>query len=60
MLELLVLLIGVLRAALRTRRDLVLKNLLLRHQLAILTRPDRKRPRLRTGDKLLWLLPHQW
>ena len=31
-------------------------NLLLRHQLAVLTRPTRRRPRLRTRDKLLWVL----
>jgi hypothetical protein len=40
-------LLGLLRAALRSRRDLVLENLLLRHQLAALTRPTRKRPPLR-------------
>jgi hypothetical protein len=42
----------------RPRHDLVLENLLLRHQLAELTRPTRTRPcaRLRTRDKLLWVL----
>src|SRR5881227_1058769 len=42
----------------RPRQDLVLENLLLRHQLAVLTRPTRTRPRarLRTWDKLLWVL----
>jgi putative transposase len=45
-------------AWLRPRQDLVLENLLLRHQLAVLTRPTRSRPqtRLRTWDKLLWVL----
>jgi hypothetical protein len=40
------------------RQALVLENLLLRHQLAVLTRPTRSRPRarLRTWDKLLWVL----
>ena len=39
----------------RPRRDLVLENLLLRHQRAVLTRPTRARPgaRLRIWDKLL-------
>src|SRR3989442_11093299 len=55
MLELLTLLLGVLPAALRSRRDLVLENLLLRHQLSVAARP-RRRPRLRTWDKVLWLL----
>jgi hypothetical protein len=42
----------------RPRQDLVLENLLLRHQLAVLTRPTRTRPRARLGawDKLLWAL----
>src|SRR6266536_2819045 len=56
MLELFVLLLGALRAALRSRADLVVENLLLRHQLAALTRPGRKRPPLRARDKLLWVL----
>ena len=59
MLDLLLLLLAVLRAALRKRGDLVVENLLLRHQLAVLTRPARTRPRLRTRDKLLWLLVRQ-
>jgi transposase InsO family protein len=56
MLELFVLLLGVLRALLRGRAALVAENLLLRHQLAVLTRPGRQRPRLCTRDKLLWVL----
>ena len=56
MLELLLLLLGGLGAALRSRADLVTENLLLRHQLAVLTRPGRKRPPLRARDKLLWVL----
>jgi hypothetical protein len=46
----------VLRAALRDRSELLTENLLLRHQLAVLTRPTRRRPRLRARDKLLWVL----
>lgn len=53
--ELLLLLIAVIHMALRSRRDLVLENLLLRHQLAVARRP-KPRPRLKTRDKLLWLL----
>lgn len=60
MAELLVLLIGMVRAALRDRRDLVVENLLLRHQLAVLTQPPRTPARLRTRDKLLWLLVRRW
>jgi len=46
----------------RPRQDLVLENLLLRHQLAVLTRPTRSRPhaRLRLWDKLLWILARRW
>ena len=43
-LELLWLLITTVLAWARPRQDLVLENLLLRHQLAILTRPTRARP----------------
>ena len=47
---------------LRPRHDLVLENLLLRHQLAVLTRPTRTRPRvrLRVGDKWLWVLARRF
>jgi hypothetical protein len=48
--ECLTLLLAVLRAALRDRNDLLTEHLLLRHQLAVLTRPTRRRPRLRTRD----------
>ena len=41
--------------ALRTRRALVLENLALRHQLAVLHRTA-PRPRLRPSDRLLWVL----
>src|SRR5438874_463470 len=44
------------------REYLVLENLLLRHQLAILTWPTRTRPRiqLRTWDNLLWVLAYRF
>ena len=41
--------------ALRTRRALVLENLALRHQLAVLQRTA-PRPRLRRTDRLFWVL----
>jgi putative transposase len=47
-------LIGLLRGV-RTQRSLVLENLALRHQLAVLQRTA-PRPRLRTADRLLWVL----
>ena len=62
MIDLLWLLLTTLRAVARRRPDLVLENLLLRHQLAVLTRPTRTRPRtrLRTWDKLLWVLARRF
>ena len=62
MLELLWLLLMTVPAWARPRQDLVLENLLLRHQLAVLTRPTRARPRaqLRIWDKLLWILARQF
>jgi transposase InsO family protein len=54
MLEYLDLLVALLRAALRCRGDPIAENLLSRQQLAVLTRPTRKRPRLRARDKLFW------
>jgi putative transposase len=57
-LELLWLLVTAVLARVRPRQDLVLENLLLRHQLAVLIRPTRTRPRarLRVWDKLVWVL----
>jgi hypothetical protein len=51
-----------LRATARRHQDLALENLLLRHQLAVLTRPTRSRPRarLRLWDKLLWILARRF
>ncbi|HEY3036292.1 MAG TPA: hypothetical protein VGJ54_16750, partial [Streptosporangiaceae bacterium] len=56
MIECLLLLMAMLRATVRDRTDLIAENLLLRHQLAVLTRPTRKRRRLRARDKLVWVL----
>ena len=57
-LECLRLLLTVLNSSVCQRHDLVVENLLLRHQLAVLTRPTRTRPRarLRLWDKLHWVL----
>src|SRR3989442_4930376 len=45
---------GLLRGV-RTQRSLVFENLALRHQLAVLQR-SAPRPRLRTSDRLFWIL----
>ena len=42
--------------AVRDRGDLVAENVLLRQQLAVLTRATGPRPRFRTRDKLFWVL----
>src|SRR5438128_7391151 len=56
MCEYLLLLVDLLGAIVRRRGDLIAENVLLRQQLAVLTRPTRRRPRLRAGDKLFWQL----
>jgi hypothetical protein len=55
MLEYLLLLFSLIRATVRDPEVLVTEDLLLRQQLAVLTRPTRKPPRLRTRDKLFWV-----
>ena len=40
----------------RSRTTLELENLALRHQIGVLQRSARKRPRLTPGDRLLWVL----
>ena len=54
MLELLLLAVPIFVAAFRSRRDIALENLVLRHQLqvALGTNPH---PRLRTQDRVLWV-----
>jgi hypothetical protein len=60
MLDLLVVTLAVLRDACHSRGDLVLENLLVRHQRAVLTRPTRRRrARFRRPDKPLWVLVHR-
>jgi hypothetical protein len=56
MLDDLILVAVLFRTGLRRHGALVAENLLLRHQLAVLTRPTRKRPRLRAGDRLVWVV----
>src|SRR5438876_7891480 len=62
MLEVVWLLFATVPVWVRPRQDLVFENLLLRHQLAVLTRPTRSRPRarLRLWAKLLWILARRW
>jgi len=55
MLELLGLLLPTLIRLIRRRGELVLENLLLRHQLQVALR-SRPRPRLNTRDRLFWLV----
>jgi putative transposase len=54
-LELLVLLARAMALACRGHQDIVLENLALRHQLRTLQRSV-KRPHLRTGDRLFWVV----
>jgi putative transposase len=49
--------LALVRAACQRHGDLVAENLLLRHQLAVRTRPTRRRRvRFRRLDKLIWVL----
>src|SRR5262245_45180808 len=50
------LIVGLIYASLRDRGDLIAENVLLRQQPSVLTRPTRRRPRLRTRDRLFWLV----
>src|SRR2546428_5592390 len=52
-------LLGTLRAALKARTDLVLENLALRQQLALLRRRS-KRPRVGLLDRVFWMWLSQW
>ena len=56
MLDYLLLLLAFVRAAVCSRAELAVENLVLRQQLAVLTRPTRKRPRLHRGDRVFWVL----
>jgi hypothetical protein len=55
MLELASLLLSTLARLFRGRHDLVLENLLLRHQLHVALR-SRPRPEIKTRDRLFWML----
>jgi len=60
MLELLRLALHALGAAVRSRRDLALDNLVLRHQLQVALRTN-AHPRLRAPDRVFWVwLRHRW
>jgi transposase InsO family protein len=54
MLRLLVALLPTFRSALRSRRDLVVENLVLRQQLATLA--GRRHPDIRPADRIFWIL----
>jgi transposase InsO family protein len=54
MLQLLLLLFRTLLAGVRSRRDLALENLVLRHQLQVALRTNAS-PRLRDPDRILWV-----
>ena len=62
--ELLLLVFRTLVAAFRSRRDLALESLVLRHQLQVALRSN-PHPRLRAPDRVLWvwlrhIWPHGW
>src|SRR2546428_450459 len=57
--SLLLALLGTLRAALKARTDLVLENLALRQQLALLRRRS-KRPPVGLLDRVFWMWLSQW
>jgi hypothetical protein len=44
-----------LRSIIRSRLDLQLENVALRHQIGVLQRSARKRPKLISGDRLFWV-----
>src|SRR5438874_11112290 len=48
-------LLATLSSIFRSRAALGLENLALRHQVGVLQRSARKRPKLTSGDRLLWI-----
>jgi putative transposase len=48
-------LLASLAAIFRSRASLGLENLALRHQIGVLYRSAAKRPKLTSGDRLLWI-----
>jgi hypothetical protein len=55
MLIVLTTLLGTLSSMFRSRAVLALENLALRHQIGVLQRPARKRPRLTPADRWVWV-----
>ena len=54
-------LLATLSSIFRSRAALALENLALRHQIGVLQRSARKRPKLTAWDRLLWIcLSHLW
>jgi putative transposase len=54
-------LLATLSSIFRSRAALELENLALRHQIGVLQRSVRKRPKLTSGDRLLWIcLSYLW
>ena len=61
MLVFLTTLLAILPSILRSRAALELENMALRHQIGVLQRSARKRTKLTSGDRLLWIcLPRLW
>jgi transposase InsO family protein len=56
MIDLLISIFAALASTLRTRASLQVEILALRHQLVVLQRSNKKRLRLRTSDRILWVL----
>jgi putative transposase len=56
MIQTFLLLLGQLTSCLRSRPELQLKNLVLRHQIEILRRPGQKRVRLVRADRFMFTL----
>jgi putative transposase len=44
-----------LRSVIRLRADIQLENLALRHQIGVLQRSTKKRPKLSSADRLFWI-----
>jgi hypothetical protein len=52
--------ISSMRASFRQRVDLLLELIVLRHQITVLQRTGTRRPCLRPGERLLWVLLSRW
>ena len=61
MVSLIKLAFGTLRSCLQSRHTLAMENLALRHQIAVLKRRKRPRPKLGRLDRMLWVwLSRKW